>query len=320
MAYLVADGNEMGKLFDKCDREQMTKLSKGLECVMREALAKPTKKAMKLIEDRDQFIPVFPLILGGDDLFALIPAPWALDFALQFCQEYEARMRNLLQELGFGEETPTVSAAVVICKDKHPHRLAHETGEQCLKEAKRLSKRLARKPRGAQEEQREGQREQFSVVNFEVILGGNLVPSDESEQPLRPTLRPYWVTDKVPEGWGLPIQHLLDARKKLEAVEMPRKRLIEFRGLYDQNNLPAKDDLKPWKADLEHLLARIDRNETQGEKMRAVLEQLGGDAEKGYWHQIKRWTEGVWYGHWLPDLLQVWDFAQALDQDKREEA
>jgi len=319
VAYLVADGNEMGKLFDKCDREQMTKLSKGLERVMREALAKPTKKAMKLIEDRDQFIPVFPLILGGDDLFALIPAPWALDFALQFCQEYEARMRSLLQELGFGEETPTVSAAVVICKDKHPHRLAHETGEQCLKEAKRLSKRLTSKPCGAQEEQQEGQREQFSVINFEVVLGGNLVPPDESEQPLRPTLRPYWVTDEVPEGWGLPIQRLLDTREKLESVEMPRKRLIEFRELYDQDNLPAKDDLELWQSSLKHLLKRIqERNKEQGKAMQAVLEQLGGGAEKDYWYQIKRWT--VWYGHGLPDLLQVWDFAQALDQDKREEA
>ena len=318
VAYLVADGNEMGKLFNKCTTpEQMRGLSQGLERVMREALAAPTQKAMKLTEDREQFIPVLPLILGGDDLFALIPAPWALDFAAQFCREYEHWMRDLLQEpefegeLEFEEETPTVSVAVVICKNKHPHRLAHEAGEQCLKEAKRLSKRLA-KATGLQGKQ-------FSVVNFEVMLSGGLVLPDEDERSLRPTLRPYWITEEIPEGWGLPIQHLLEARKVLEAVEMPRKRLIEFRDLYDRDNLPTRDDLKLWETDLEHLLARIDRNETQGQKMRAVLEQLGGDA-KAYWYQVERGPGGHWHGHGLPDLLQAWDFAQALDQDGREEA
>jgi hypothetical protein len=313
VAYLVADGNEMGRLFNKCTKpEQMRGLSQGLERVMREALAAPTQKAMKHpLDDRQDFIPVYPLILGGDDLFALIPAPWALDFAAQFCQEYERRMEALLKELGFDEETPTVSAAVVICKNKHPHRLAHEAGEQCLKEAKRLSKRLAKAPGS--------QGEQFSVVNFEVVLSGGLVPPDESEQPLRPTLRSYWITNEkqVPEGWGLPIQRLLDARNKLEAVEMPRKRLIEFRDLYDRDNLPTKDDLKPWKADLEHLLKRIDRNGKQGKKMREALEKLGGDTE-AYWYRVHRSPEGVWHGHGLPDLLQVWDFAQSLDPEQQD--
>jgi hypothetical protein len=322
VAYLVADGNEMGRLFNKCKTpEQMRGLSQGLECVMREALAKPTKRIMetKPLNDRPNFIPTYPLILGGDDLFALIPAPWALDFASQFCREYEQRMRTLLEELGFNEETPTVSAAVVICKNKHPHRLAHETGERALKEAKRLSKRLAKSPGSGGK--------QFSVVNFDVVLSGGLVPPDESERKFRPTLRPYWVTDgeqgnKVPEGWGLPILRLLEAREKLEAVEMPRKRLIEFRDLYERDNLQAKiqdNDLEAWMADLEHLLKRIDRKEEQGREMREVLKQLGGGAEVAYWHRIQRGLGEIWHGHGLPDLLLAWDFAQTLEHSQQNE-
>lgn len=316
VAYLVADGNEMGRLFNKCrGPEQMRGLSQGLECVMREALAAPTQKIREnhLRDGRPNFIPVYPLILGGDDLFALIPAPWALAFAAQFCREYEQRMKALLQELEFNEETPTISAAVVICKNKHPHRLAHEAGERALKEAKRLSKRLARSP-GAQGKP-------LSVVNFEVVLSGGLVPPDESEPQLRPTLRPYWVTNgekKVPAGWGLPIQRLLEAREKLEAVEMPRKRLIEFRDLYERDNLPDRSDLEPWKADLEHLLNRIDRNEQQGKTMRSVLKQLGGN-EQAYWHRVQRWPGETWHGHGLPDLLQAWDFAQPLEPELQDE-
>jgi hypothetical protein len=314
VAYLVADGNEMGRLFSKCETpEQMHRLSRGLKCVMREALAEPTKRIMKTkpLNDRPNFIPTYPLILAGDDLLALVPAPWALDFASQFCREYEQRMRTLLEELGFDEQTPTVSATVVICKNKHPHRLAHEAGERALKEAKRLSKRLAKAPGSG------GQ--QLSAVNFEVVLSGDLVPPDEGERSLRPTLRPYWITEEAPIAWGLPIQRLLEARKQLEAVEMPRKRLIEFRDLYERDNLPPKDGIKSWEADLEHLLRRIDRNEQQGQVMRAVLGQLGGD-ERAYWHSVKRWPEGIWRGHGLPDLLLAWDFAQTLGQDGQEEA
>jgi hypothetical protein len=311
VAYLVADGNEMGELFSNCkDSEQMRELSRELERAMREALAKPTRKAMELpLSDRKQFIPVVPLILGGDDLFALIPAPWALDFAAQFCREYERQMEHLLRKLELEGEKPTISAAVVICKNKHPHRLAHEAGERCLKEAKRLSKQLAQAP---------GTQGRFSVVNFEVVLSGGLVPPDEGEKKLRSTLRPYWIADKVPEGWGMPIGRLMDVRKVLEDVEMPRKRLIEFRDLYDQINLPDKDDLDPWRADLEHLLKRIDRNEKQGEAMRGALEQLGGDA-KVYWYRVQRWPGSLWYGHGLPDLLKAWDFAQMLASDRRDE-
>jgi len=313
VTYLVADGNEMGRLFNKCTGpEQMRGLSQGLERVMREALVAPTRRIMEnhLRDGRPNFTPVYPLILGGDDLFALIPAPWALAFAAQFCREYEQRMKALLQELEFNEETPTISAAVVICKNKHPHRLAHEAGERALKEAKRLSKRLDRSP-GAQGKP-------LSVVNFEVVLSGGLVPPDESEQRFWPTLRPYWITEDVPESWGLPIQRLLEAKKDLEDVEMPRKRLIEFRALYERDNLPDRNDLEPWEADLKHLLKRIDRNEQQGKTMRSVLEQLGGD-EQAYWHQIRRWPEGIWRGHGLPDLLQAWDFAQPIEPEQQDE-
>lgn len=116
----------------------------------------------------------------------------------------------------------------------------------------------------------------------------------------------------------MPIERLMDVRKVLEDVETPRKRLIEFRDLYDQINLPDKDDLDPWRADLERLLKRIDRNEKQGEAMRGALEQLGGDAEV-YWYRVQRWPGSLWYGHGLPDLLKAWDFAQMLASDRRDE-
>ena len=47
-------------------------------------------------EKKEWLVPVLPLILGGDDLFALIPAPYALDFARRFCLAYEEQLKKLV--------------------------------------------------------------------------------------------------------------------------------------------------------------------------------------------------------------------------------
>ncbi|MBN1935026.1 MAG: hypothetical protein JW934_10195 [Anaerolineae bacterium] len=302
-AYLLADGNDMGKVFGACQTpEQMRDLSTRLSPALRRALAEPTR--MIPLDGRPNFIPVLPLILGGDDVFALIPAPWALDFAQRFCQAYEQEMQNLFAEIGLkGVSAPTVSAAVVICKSKHPYRLAHETGESRLKEAKRVVKRLGLN--GGQP---------CSAVNFEVVLGGRLV-GESPAGSVRPTLRPYWVSQSVSDGWGLPVQRLIEQRYELRHV--PNKRLAELRDLYD--DLPASlrpTDFAPWQDRLNRLLARIGRKEAHKEAFDAARSGLGGDASG--WYRVVRQPEGTWHGHALPDLLDAWDFALALDKNRQE--
>jgi len=307
VAYLLADGNNIGKVFGACQTpEQMHNLSTGLSDVIRKALAAPTRmiKEKNPLDDRPNFIPVLPLILGGDDLFALIPAPWALDFARQFCEVYEQEMQSLLAQIGLEKvPAPTVSAAVIICKSKHPYRLAHETGEARLKEAKRVCKRLgldSKQPR--------------SAVNFEVVLSGRLV-SESPGGSVRPTLRPYWVGQSVPEEWGLPVQRLVEQRHELRHV--PNKRLAELCDLYD--DLPPSlksDDLGPWQDRLNRLLARIGRNDMHKKAVDAALTGLGGNISG--WYRVSRYPEESWDGHGLPDLLKVWDFTLALDKKRQE--
>ncbi len=306
VAYLLADGNDMGKVFGACRTpQQMHDLSTELSQAIRKALAVPTKEIRENnpLDDRPNFIPVLPLILGGDDVFALIPAPWALDFARRFCEAYEQELQTLLKEIGLNAPAPTVSAAVVICKSKHPCRLAHEAGERRLKEAKRVGKRLML----------DGER-RCSSVNFEVVLGGRLVvaPPDDS---VRPILRPYWVGENVPQGWGLPVRALIDHRLAMRSV--PNKRLAELRDLYD--DLPASlkpDDLNTWQARLHRLLARIGRNEAHREAVEAALAELGGGASG--WYGVDRYPQDSWHGHGLPDLLDAWDFALDLEKNRRE--
>lgn len=306
VAYLLADGNEMGRIFDVCKKkEQIKELSDQIANVIHQALAAPTKEIMNnnKLEDRPCFIPVLPLILGGDDLFALIPAPWALDFARSFCQKYEAGMDKLIKDLGLDVPQPTISATVVVCKGKHPYKLAHEVGEIRLKEAKQISKRAI-----LDDDKHD------STINFEVVLGGRLV-SDYPCGDIRPTLRPYWVKDEEISDRGLSIQRLIDERYNLRAI--PNKRLSEIQSLFDLKNMPnACDEIDRWNGNLERLTSRIkQRNEDQAKIIENALKSLGGNAER-YWLRIDR-DEDNWHGQGFPDLLETWDFALKLREERK---
>ncbi len=314
VAYLVADGNSMGKVFGNCqNRKAMIKLSYKLNSAICQALAKPTKAIMNGNEKKvgTDFIPVLPLILGGDELFALIPAPWALSFTLTFCRAFEEIMTKVYKEIKLSGMVPhpTISATVIICKNKHPYTLAYERARATLKKAKQLHRKIALYEKSYQ-----------SVINFEVVAGQQLT-STLPEGNFRPTLKPYLINTTLTR-WGLPLQRLIDQRWCLR--NMPSRRLHEFQKLYDPNSdnlssLSQTEDMKLWQNRLAHLLGRIElRSENQATTVRSALQDLGD--EKG-WHQLQRMGD-PWSGHGLPDLMDAWDYAFSLNrpiQEYREE-
>lgn len=327
VAYLVADGNGMGTLFGLCDATQIRTLSDGLTNAVRSSMASVSSSLIARLERRynenkREIVPVLPLILGGDDLFALIPAPYSLDFAQRFCLAWETQLLELVKnaglEIGQGEgkiPRPTVAAAVVICKSKYPYALAHRRAEQLLKDAKRHGKLLAAETG-----------EHLSTVNFEVILSNHLAGEEETNEERRnvvqTTLRPYWVATNEPlseaaSKRGIELQQLLDQRFALNNT--PNKRLIElrrrFEDLPDAITLPDRDAiLEVWTKDLQTPIKRSGK--TTGQKLEQALEALGkekGDGNGAHnWREVRR-TGGKPLVHGMLDLLEVWDFAQDLD-------
>jgi len=311
VAYIVADGDGMGNVFQACSQSQARALSQKMDEVLREALAKPTRRLMKNdAAAQASHTPVLPLILGGDDLFALVPAPWALDIARRLCRTFQDEMTAFVREEGItlererndnGELTITMSAAVVICKDNYPYYLAHDIGEERLGETKRAVKALAH-----------DKNVRLSAVDFEVVLGSQVSPKGQTGKR-RSTLRPYWVTDgAAPSGWGLSINKLLEWRPKL--ADTPGRRLSQLREFFDKIQTNKKHEEQRNK-DLQRILARIERDWARREKhpVRQALEELGG-VKLEEWYRLDRTNdEDFWQGHAMPDLLQVWDWALNLD-------
>jgi len=318
VAYLLADGNEMGKIFGECKRpDQMQCLSHGLQRIMQESLAEPAREIIRVnsLKDRSNFIPVLPLILGGDDLFALIPAPWALDFAQCFCRAYESKMAELLKEISLAGFCPTISASVVICKDKHPYTEAYRVGEAKLKEAKQLAKQHNSASESGQV---------YSTVNHELLKSGDL-NYDRPGCSICPTLRPYWVAEQGIPEWGIPLQSVLDQRWELRSI--PNKRLSELQSFYDVAELPESltaGRFSLWKGKLIRLLNRIEhrdqteqksQGQSQARLLRTSLKILGqADGEETAWLYHVRRDRDPWWGHALPDLLEIWDFALKIGE------
>jgi hypothetical protein len=310
VAYIVADGDGMGRVFGACSKEQAARLSEKMDAVLREALAEPTSRFMRneAARQNPNLVPVLPLILGGDDLFALVPARWGLDFARRLCRTFQREMTAFVRDEEItlkenGQEkdpTITMSAAVVICKANYPYYLAHQIGEERLGATKRAVKALGDA----------GTR--LSAVDFEVVLGSQAAPDVQTGKRRR-TLRPYWVPPEgeggVPDGWGLAMGQLLDWRHQL--VGTPSRRRSQMREHFDRD----LEDVDGWNAGLRRILARIERDWTRDEKhpVRRALEALGG-VDLDDWYELARKNDEDFHqGHGLPDLLRAWDWALSLD-------
>ncbi len=314
VAYIIADGNSMGATFGQCrTRAALKTLSSGLTEAVMHSLGVP---AQGLIARADEYqkniadVPTLPLIVGGDDVFVRVPAPYALDFALRFCQQYDERVGALVREIDLAARA-TVSVAVVICKAKYPHYLAHGYGEKLLKEAKNLSKQWARLGHA------------HSCVNFGIFLGSRLAEEEHDSRPaeFQSSLKPYWIGPSDPDI-GVSLDQLIAARYALRSL--PRGRLAQLEALFAPDELPQQDRQEAtarWQAQFERLLARVEsRSKEQHNALGGALATLGGDWPYP-WRKVTRpitrpgHDGGAFHAHGLPDLLDAWDYA--LDMGKQ---
>jgi len=320
VAYLLADGNGMGVLFSNCKAEdQLRSLSRALSDALWTALARPTATLCERLWEPGKPVPVLPLILGGDDCFALLAAPYALDFARRVCLTFEVEMNKAVRQIGLlgpPEPRPTLAAAVVICKANYPYALAHRRGAVLQRRAKRLA-RAAQLKHGVN----------LSAVDFDVILGGAVGETNDDDwkmgrQNFVAGLRPYWVSDDgLPSEaaqYGLGLETVLEGRYKLR--HLPAKRRSELRELY-LDGLPDEGEEvhEKWTPQLRALLQRTGRRAADVHALEEALAVLGdsqADAP-GRWHDVRR-PGGRYRAHGLPDLLTAWDFGLDLDREREE--
>ena len=331
VAYLSADGNSMGEVFSACTTPGVTqKLSAEIASALRNALASQCAALISLrpevddnaVEDpkqpkkpRRELLPVLPLIIGGDDLFALLPAPWAIDITRRLIGAYERRMGTVMSQLKLTEDGAgaTLSAAIVICKANYPHTLARRRCEHELAQAKRIA---------------HGSGKGSSVLTVAVITGNQTGGGKiEDEQRVEPTLTPFEISATGKQ------QDLLDGlfRHRGKLVPLPQKRRVALERLFGEvppGSVPRGQSKgnaldEQWVPRLNALRARIAREPKHDAALENALIELG-DAEtkeRGYWRETQRpWRpEQTTYGHGLPDVLRLWHFLGRVDPNDDEQ-
>ena len=236
VAYLLADGNGFGVMFGDA-LKRGTKVYQDLSRTVGEAGSRGIEAATAALvhalpEPRGDRSPVLPLITGGDDVFALIPAQWAFWFARKFADAFEEHVKSakFFREAPASDKphpAPTVSCALVFCKATFPYRFAHDAGEDALDEAKRRSRGAARQ----------------SVVRAIEVR-------DMAERDSPGPAHELGVFTLGGDGPGS-VHGLMKARAVMD--RLPRKRLHQIEELYAADRIEAGK----WKPVRERLLARI---------------------------------------------------------------
>jgi hypothetical protein len=311
VGYVLADVNGMGKRFNECKSpKELTDLSKDLTSALWASLAAPIPDLIDRLKERDKLkalenrMPIVPLILGGDDVLALVPARYALDIGCRIGQafEEEAKQRAL---------NVTIGVAVIICQKHYPYTLAYERGHELLQQAKK-----------------HGKSQNLSALNFEVILGNELKTSmaDKAmkKKAFRSTLKPYWIGSRAKsnsqeiENAGIHFDMLLEQRLKLK--DIPKKRLHELRRFFDQEQagkLSQNEELPKWKKNFGEFRNRV-KSEKWAVQLDKALEALGIAANNNWRSVLRRRQEGPYSAHGMLDLIEAWDYAYKLDEKDKD--
>lgn len=164
LAVIHADGNGFGNIFRKFQEylpggrseyansiytQKLQEFSDGLDkCTLAafrtalERMAASWSKVNQKREKEEKYLPVVPLILGGDDLTVVCDGRYAVQLARDFLRAFESAAQQLVRDIGLRmQDIPSplgACAGIAIVKPHYPFYAAYELAEELLRSAKKL--------------------------------------------------------------------------------------------------------------------------------------------------------------------------------------
>lgn len=149
IAIIHADGNGLGQVVQKVGKDP--KRFKDFSEWLDEATRKSAVAAFQAVEglfdnpkDKEGFIPIRPIVLGGDDLTVVCRADLALDYTATFLSEFEKNTRNqeLLKDVFENEKDKrlTACAGIAFIKSSFPFYYGYNLAEELCSQAKKDAK------------------------------------------------------------------------------------------------------------------------------------------------------------------------------------
>jgi hypothetical protein len=185
LAVIHADGNGLGEIFLKFNQHSKSKdgrdyikkyrrfslalddctinaAGNALEKLRQRFLAEEEREKLssknQQVQQNDKFIPVVPLVLGGDDLTILCDGQYALKFTQEFLKNFEEETakdhfkeegeeRGIVPQIAFnafGVYKLGICAGVAIVKPHFPFHQGYDLAESLLKSAKQAKEKIKR--------------------------------------------------------------------------------------------------------------------------------------------------------------------------------
>ncbi len=156
LAIIHADGNGLGQVFlnfdklakvtdNRDNRDYITKLRE-FSLALDECTERAFCQALRLLYPRGGFLPIVPLVLGGDDLTVICDGRQALRFAKEFLDNFEKATREHKAIQPILNNGVTSCAGVAIVKPHFPFFAAYQLAEELLQSAKKIAKQNPQSP------------------------------------------------------------------------------------------------------------------------------------------------------------------------------
>jgi hypothetical protein len=146
IAVIHADGNGLGKIVEAVckEAEESKKFSGLLDNITKESAQKAYSNVEKLFNN-SKFIPIRPVVLGGDDLTVICRGDLAMKFTKIFLETFEEKSKEQLRILDKYEIVKkglTACAGIVFIKSSYPFHYAVTLAESLCKRAKEKAKNI----------------------------------------------------------------------------------------------------------------------------------------------------------------------------------
>jgi len=243
LAVIHADGNDLGQVFlnfgthvgkikpalkggalNRAYVDAYREFSRGLDECAKEAFTQALLvcKALDLVKragDDTWRFPIFPVVLGGDDLTVVMTGELALPFCAAFLKAFEGQVAGWQQELpeddsavepdaivqyicqkALGAPWLGICAGVAIIKPHFPFHVAHDLAEELLRSAKQVKVKTKAKT--------EALGKPCSALDFHILHDSSFTSLDDLRQRLRPApgmllhAKPYALGAGVVAGDG----------------------------------------------------------------------------------------------------------------------
>lgn len=251
IAIIHADGNGLGQIVQKIGTDQdkfrafSQKLDESTVSAAVDAFEEVIKKA-----GWDKFIPIRPIVLGGDDLTVVCRGDLALDYVTKFIESFEKNTKNLLSEYIEGiftegdiTDSLTACAGIAYIKSSYPFYYGYSLAESLCSRAKKYAK--------DDDSIREGRKLPLSCIMFhkvqssfveeyDEIVGKELTPQDD----ISFEFGPYFIKEN---GSDWTVDNLNDKVKQLsngKEGNAVKSHLRNWMGLLYDNKDMAGQKLK----------------------------------------------------------------------------